>query len=94
MASVILQKHQSLMDIALQECGDATALFEIAMLNGISPTEMPIPGTAIKVPNPFKKNNVRYFFERLVKPATLDDEAALAPGGIGYMGMGINFKIS
>ncbi len=31
--------RQSLLDIAIQQCGDATAVFQLAVLNGLSITD-------------------------------------------------------
>lgn len=89
-----VRKHQSIMDLALQECGDITALFELAIINGIGITDIIDPGTDLKAPSVYNKKAIQFYTERSVVPACLDDEAALAPGGIGYMGININFKVS
>jgi hypothetical protein len=93
MSKAIIRKHQCLVDIALQECGHCTALFELALLNGLSLTEIVAPGVMLQRPAVYDAQVVKDYEQRAIEPATLDDETAI-PGGIGYMGIGINFKVS
>ncbi len=46
----LIKKHQTLLDFATQRTGKAEGLFDVAVLNGLSITEEPVPGAALKVP--------------------------------------------
>ena len=48
-SKVVIQKHQTLIDLALQYCGNADALFAIAELNDVEPTEDIEPGSLILI---------------------------------------------
>ncbi|WP_264520397.1 hypothetical protein [Flavobacterium sp. N1994] len=64
----IIRHNQSLLDIAVQECGSVFAAFDLAVANEISVTEELVPGQKIIIPNSdntfeqvanyFKKNNI------------------------------------
>lgn len=64
-------KHkQSLLDIALQECGDVSAIVDIAVLNGISITEDLDVGDTLVLPLPAKQDIVKYYKDRNIILAT------------------------
>ena len=46
----IIKKHQSLVDFAIEHCGDAAAAIDIAVLNSIDPTADVAPGTVLTIP--------------------------------------------
>ena len=74
------RNNQTLPDIALQECGNIEAAFDIARLNGLSLTDELKTGQTLDG----------------VKPATAPSagEVEAAPyGGIGYMGIEIDFVV-
>ena len=60
----ILQQGQNLMDVAIQCCGDATALFDLALLNGISVTEEVAVGTEFILPEVVNKGVAKYFADK------------------------------
>ena len=60
MATAVLQKHQTLMDIALQECGSTDALFALAALNNLEPTQDVAPGTLLLLPAVLDEKKVKY----------------------------------
>lgn len=97
--------RQTLLDIGLIYGGEAEAAMTIAIMNGLSLTDTLAEGQSIKVPDPPDPNtsgrNARrtvelYALER-IDPATeiSEDERAACPcGGIGFMGIEIDFKVS
>lgn len=70
MRKVIVSGRQSLFDIANQECGSVTAVFEIAQANNVSITDMLSPGTELKIPEAINKDIVSYFSGKNKKLAT------------------------
>jgi hypothetical protein len=97
MSRYIARQGQWLGDTVIRESGDIAALFETAARNGISVTGTPAPGTEMEtVPpaTPEAKAVVNCFRNRDIHPATaLNAGADGAPGGIGYMAVGITFII-
>lgn len=64
------QSRQTLFDIALQHCGSADAVLDIASMNGMMPTTNPSPGDILLVPDMTNKKTVRYYEEHGIVPAT------------------------
>jgi hypothetical protein len=96
MTTVTVEQGQCMMDIAVQHCGDATALFEIAELNGKSFTDLIDAGTNITIPDAYNPAIVKYLADKMIVPATSDAAEAtdVAPlKGIGYMTIGSTFKV-
>lgn len=69
---VTVISNQNLFDIALQECGVATAAFAIALVNDMEVTDSLQPGQVLELPKiaPEDPDVVRYFKRRGVKVAT------------------------
>lgn len=65
--TVIRTNRQTLFDTALQHCGDAQAVFEIANLNDVSLTDMDT--LTLEVPPPYNKQVVFYYGSNGVQPA-------------------------
>jgi len=67
---------QTIIDIAMQELGDASRIFEVADLNNISVTSDLVPGSLIAVPNPApeKSNIVKLFSNPALKPASMQTD--------------------
>lgn len=89
--------RQSLLDIAIQECGDVEAAMEIASLNGISISDTPDTETELIIPKPRNEKNVALYRAKGVKPATdisTEEQDLATYGGIGYMGIEIDFIVS
>jgi hypothetical protein len=93
-----VQHGQTLFDIALRECGDIESVFSIARRNGLSVTDDLEQGRVIEIaPEDVMDRRVaERYATAWIDPATALSEVdlALAPGGIGYMGIEIDFKIS
>ncbi len=83
---------QNIFDMALQMFGDATGVYDLAVINSLSVTDSIEPGTELNEPE-FETNKsvVQYFTARNLKPATGNNQES---GGIGYMGIDFNFIVS
>lgn len=95
----IVHSRQSLPDITIQECGSFEAAFAIAERNGVAVTDDLTVGQSVEfAPEDIaKKQVVANLAARGVKPATAisEQDAALVPwGGIGFMGIEIDFIVS
>ncbi len=95
-----VEQGQSLKDIAIQYCGDAAALFSLALLNDISMTEDVAAGTQLQLPPVVNPDVVKYFeqvkhFTNHIPATKLDEaESEAALEGIGYWTIGIDFIVS
>lgn len=95
----IVHSRQSIMDIAIQECGSFEAAFAVAERNGLAVTDDLTVGQSVEfAPEDISKKHVAASLAAQgVKPATAISEvdAALVPwGGIGFMGIEIDFIVS
>lgn len=93
-----IHSRQSLLDIAIQECGAFEAAYELAGRNGMAITDEMATGTDLEyLPEDVaKKQVVAYLAVRQVEPATAvsEQDMSLAPcGGIGFMGIEIDFIV-
>jgi hypothetical protein len=95
MRSVTVKDYQTLPDIAVQEMGSVDAAFELARLNDISVTDNLVSGQVILLPDaPADEYVVNEFHTKKLFPATAEKENESVQGGIGFMGIGIDFKVS
>lgn len=88
--------NQSLFDIAVQESGSVMTSFEWALINGVSITDDLEPGQKIAAADSNLKNSdvANYFKGKNQMIATAMKKPPIPPGlGIGYMRIGINFKV-
>ena len=90
MKEIIVHNNQSLFDIAVQEYGTVEAVFDLAVANNVSITEMLTAGQVIKVPElPAEQTNrevVDYLRREGIKPATGDthvNQTQAPDGGSG-----------
>lgn len=95
MIEVEVLSGQTLIDIAMQELGDASRLFELAQLNGLLPTDDVIAGSVLIVPayETNRQNIVRQL--QINKPSTgstIVEQALLE--GVDYWAVGIDFIVS
>ena len=88
---------QTLIDIAMQYCGDALRVFDVADLNGLQITDDLEPGSELKVPDAaIEKRAVVIEFSRLsLFPASIED---IDPGdeqleGIDYWAIDDDFIV-
>lgn len=96
MNKVIVRRGQNLLDLAIINTGDVTRCFEIAMLNNIPVSSDLNIEDEIAMPSNVINTDVVSIFNSKNQPATAFTEQNDAPqlGGIGYMRIGGNFKVS
>jgi hypothetical protein len=66
--TAIRQHGQTLLDVAIQYCGSAEAVFEIAVLNDIQLTDM--ERMKLKMPAAYNTKIVDYYRNNNISPAT------------------------
>lgn len=93
METVILS-GQSLVDIALQECGSVEGVFALALANEISLTAMLTAGNNLLLVNVATPTVTNYYSVRSLRPATDITDSSVKLGGVGYMGVDIDFIVS
>jgi hypothetical protein len=95
---VNVQDRQSALDIANIVLGGFEGVMALATANDISITDDLAQGQVLSYSpaDAVDRQVVKYYAVRGLAPATAltSDDLALAPGGIGYMGIEIDFKIS
>lgn len=95
--TVKIRPLQTLMDIAIQEKGTVLAVFEMAVLNGLSITDDLVPGNLIDYDVSIEDIEIKAFFKRNnIYPATAlrpIDLSNVKPSGIDYMIIGTNFIV-
>lgn len=97
MTTVIVVSGQSLLDIAVQAAGSVEAAFEIAAANGLSVTDELTAGMSLAIPTVHNQAVAdRFRVAGLIPKSGLrpEDIEAAPFGGIGYMGIEIDFIIS
>jgi hypothetical protein len=67
---MVVLDGQSIFDIALIACGDATAAYQIAILNNINITDDLTPGQELIVPDVVNQDVVTYYANNSLSPAT------------------------
>lgn len=90
MPIIIVSDGQTLLDIAVQHCGDATMAFKIAKENGLSFSDDLITGNSVVVADVAvdKRKLVDDFSKQLIVPASKKEDAVLLSEGIGYWAVG------
>lgn len=92
--------RQTLLDVALQYGGHVETVLALAAANGLSVTDKLEDGQELSVPEPVENGDartVRLYRAHRVEPATeisAEDMLACPCGGIGYMGVEIDFEVS
>jgi hypothetical protein len=98
MRTTIVREGQTLLDISIQDTGDIQRLFEIAVANNKSITEDLVIGDEITTPSAEVnlQDVVLSFSSTSHKPASglSADDLLQLQGGIGYMGVQLDFKVS
>lgn len=87
---IVVQQGQSLKDVALQYYGSIEGWWKVADLNSLSLTAKVKPGTVLLVDD-VTNETTKYLAAGKHVPATLTDDLL---GGIGYMQIGNDFKVS
>lgn len=97
MNKAVVQQGQSILDVALQQCGNIEAIFEMAALNSISVTDDLPAGNSLVMPEAKDGKVVSYYSVNRVTPATavtLDEINQHPVGGINFMGIELDFIVS
>jgi hypothetical protein len=93
-----VKPHQCLMDIVLREAGAIHALFDLAAGNDINITDDLTGGMILQTAmiKPVNETVISYYRDQQIFPgtATTIQQSSTQSSGIGYMGIGIDFKIS
>ena len=95
MQSVTVKDGQTLFDIAVQSLGIVDRVFDLAQLNGLGITDELASGQELLLPDvAFEQIDIVEYFTKPWAPASGDGANDLIRGGIGYMQIGTNFKVS
>ena len=89
--------RQSMFDVAMQTSGSFEAVFELALLNGISITDELVAGQLLQLPAVLNSDNVNYYALKKIVPETVGteiDESLPVLEGIGYWAIGVDFVVS
>ena len=89
-----LQKHQTLLDVALQFCGGTDAFFSLANYNGFALTDDVAPGTELVLPEIVDYKNQRFFKDSIYKPITGQLATSDILGGIEFWAIETDFIVS
>jgi hypothetical protein len=95
--AVELQPSQTILDVCVQEHGTLESLFQMHQDNGLG--EFPallLPGQVVMIDSDYSSPDPSAVkFLQSNKPATGKSVVAYTrPGGIGYMQIGVDFKVS
>jgi hypothetical protein len=98
METVNVKPHQCLLDLSMQLKGSIGALFDFAIANGISITDDLISGSTLWVPDTeiIDRRTFQTLRDESIIPSnayTAEDLVAIK-GGIGYMGIQVDFRVS
>ena len=88
------RNNQTLLDIAVQECGTVEAAFEIAERNGLALTDELNTGQKLDIV--MTTTREESVVQDRINPATAPsaEETEMVPyGGIGFMGIEIDFVV-
>ena len=92
--------NQSILDLAIQHTGSVENAFAFAIANGISVSDELISGSEMIIPDVKQNRDIlNYYTSKTIRPATDITDAVTGDtpeelGGIGYMEIGRNFKVS
>lgn len=92
-----VQDRQSLIDVALQTSGDVSAAVDLANENDRNITDDLAIGAELNTAQIVDRNIVNRYAEKGIIPTTAiseQDEDNAPFGGIGYMGIELDFMVS
>jgi len=73
---------QTIFDIAIQSCGGIEAAFDLAMLNGLNPTDDLVPGQELIIPGVVNSDIQQYYLNKNITPQTLLTVQAQITGSV------------
>lgn len=80
-------------DITVRETGSFETIIEMGLVNNMSITDFLEAGTMVEITEPIDKRIMSYYDINAIYPATTIQERETL-GGIGYMGIAIDFIVS
>ena len=87
--------RQTLLDIALQQYGNAEAAMDLAIANDKSISQDISAGESITLPETLQNRRmVKYYDINSIMPATAISPSTIVNGGINYLGIEIDFIVS
>ncbi len=94
---VKVKDRQSLLDMAVQTAGSTEAAWRLCEANGLGITDTLQDGQVLNTVPAENIETVRRYSAQKIEPATAlsaEEMAALAPEGINFMGIEIDFIVS
>lgn len=91
--TITLRAGQTLLDVAIQHCGSAAALVNLANLNGVGFTDDVAPGTLLQLPEVADAEIVKRLKPYGNVPVSGIEETAENTDGIGYWIIGDSFLV-
>lgn len=91
------KNQQTALDIALEVCGNIEDAYALCEANGWALTDELTANTEVKTIEPTTtdgRNVVYTYASNQIEPATAISADTEVIGGIGYMGISIDFKVS
>lgn len=96
-SQILVSDNQSLFDVAIQRLGSAEAALTLALLNGLSVTDVLEPGQIVIVPE-VHNSVVDYYSRKNIVPATsatyTGNNEELVFEGIDYWAVAVDFFVS
>jgi len=90
-----IQKHQVIMDMAIQYAGTAESLFDLAILNSIGITDEIDAGTLLLMPDVAEVKPFTFLKQRGIKPVTLiPSDNELSGEGIEFWAVEYDFIVT
>lgn len=90
MSSITVKPGQALEDIAIQHCGDYSAIFQLAKLNSLNLTDDLVPGQSLVLPVTVNARVRSVYADRGYVPAS---GVEVVEEGIGYWGIEYEFTV-
>jgi hypothetical protein len=90
-----VQDGQTIYDIALQRLGSKDLAFEVAVLNDMAATDIPVPGTLINIPDSAnaKPKVVSNYADNKREPATGELADDIDGEGLEIWALEVDFEI-
>ena len=98
MQRIKINEGQTILDIAIQHCGDVELAYDLAVANGLNFSDDLIIGNEMVVFDvALEKKKVVEVFNNpnnILVPASRKDDANVALEGIGYWAIGVDLVVS
>lgn len=94
--TITVLHNQTFQDVAIQYTGSVFNAFSIASANGLSISELLVPGSQIVIPETIEITSdiANYYNSKSIQPATAYSETEfIERRGIGWFKVGQNFNV-